>query len=178
MLEQANTLMIEPMMALLRGNPQWTIFIIFAILTMEGVIFTTFIFSGTLLVLAVGALILNGTLAYWPMFATIFLGFWCGDTLNYMLGYRGKPWLMTLPLIRRHTAMVDRAERLIADYGIWAIVLSRFMGPSRPFVTFLAGAFGMRQPIFHLATIAATLALTFGLLNAGITGLQLWKGLK
>jgi membrane protein DedA with SNARE-associated domain len=178
MLEQANTLMIEPMVAMLRGNPQWTTLIIFAILTLEGVIFTTFIFSGTLLVLAVGALIQNGTLAYWPMFATIFMGFWFGDTLNYLLGNRGKNWLLKVPMIAKRKSMVDRAEKLIIDYDIWAIVLSRFMGPSRPFVTFLAGAFGMRQSVFHLATIAATLAITFGLLNAGITGLQLLKGLK
>ncbi len=178
MLEQANTLMIEPMIAMLRGNPQWTTFIIFAILTMEGVIFTTFIFSGTLLVLAVGALIQNGTFNYWTMFATVFLGFWFGDTLNYILGNRGKPWLLTFSIINKRPRLVERAERLITEYGIWAIVLSRFMGPSRPFVTFLAGAFGMRQSIFHLATIGATLLMTFGLLNAGITGLQLWKGLK
>ncbi|MGL4637716.1 MAG: DedA family protein [Beijerinckiaceae bacterium] len=178
MLEQASTLMIDPMLALLRNNQQWATFIIFMILVLEGVVFTTFIFSGSLLVLAVGVLISNGTFAYWPMFGTIFLGFWIGDTLNFILGNRGKPWLIKFPMINKHAKLIEAAERLISRYDIWAIVFSRFMGPTRPFVTFMAGAFGMRPAVFHIGTIAATLFLTFGLLNAGITGVQLWQGLK
>jgi membrane protein DedA with SNARE-associated domain len=176
--EKAASLVIEPMLALLQGNQQWVTSIVFVILVMEGVVFTTFIFSGTLLVLAVGLLIQNGTLAYWPMFIVIFLGFWVGDTLSFVMGSYGKPWLLKFPLISKRLTIIERAERLIKNYGMWAIILSRFMGPCRPFVTFLAGAFAMRQPIFHLATIAATLFLTFGLLNAGITGAQLWQGMK
>jgi membrane protein DedA with SNARE-associated domain len=177
-IEQTTALMIEPMLALLRNNQQWATLIIFIILVMEGVIFTTFIFSGTMLVLAVGFLIQNGTLAYWPMFSVIFLGFWVGDTLNFILGNYGKPWLLKFSLINKQTAKIDYAERMVRDNSIWAIALSRFLGPSRPFVTFLAGASGMRQPLFHVVTIAATLVLTFGLLNAGITGMQLWQGMK
>jgi membrane protein DedA with SNARE-associated domain len=76
------------------------------------------------------------------------------------------------------SAMMQKAERLIENYGVTAIFISRFMGPSRAFVTFLAGACHMNQKDFHLATLVSTFLLTYGLLNAGMTGLQLWDRFK
>jgi membrane-associated protein len=128
--------------------------------------------------LAAGALIQAGVLSYPHVFLAIFTGFWVGDTINFHLAHRGEAWFRSLSVVRSREAVLARAEALIARWGIAAIFLSRFLGPSRPFVTFVAGVLRMPPAGFHVATIIATLLLTFGLLNAGITGLELFERLK
>ena len=168
----------EPMLAFLRENAAYAPMILFAIMLLEGVVVTTFLFSGVVIILAAGALIQGGVLAYGPVFLGIFTGFWVGDTINFMLGHKGERWFRNLAVVRSRPQLVAKAEALLEKWGWMAIFGSRFLGPSRPFVTFLAGVFRMQPAVFHVATIAATALLTAGLLNAGMTGVQLWQGWK
>jgi membrane protein DedA with SNARE-associated domain len=165
---------VEPMLALLRNHADWAPLIVLGIMVLEGVIVTTFLFSAVVVSLATGVLIHNGALPYGPMFLAIFTGFWIGDTINFMIGYRGDSWFRSLNAVKKRPKLVAKAEALIENWGWAAIFISRFMGPSRPFVTFLAGACHMRHLQFHIATAVSTLLLTWGLLNAGITGAELW----
>jgi membrane protein DedA with SNARE-associated domain len=130
---------LETISGFMRTHALWAAPVLFGIMVLEGVILTTFIFSGSVMILAAGALIQADVLEYTSCFLAIFVGFWLGVT---------------------------------------AIFISRFMGPSRAFVTFLAGACHMNQKDFHLATLVSTFLLTYGLLNAGMTGLQLWDRFK
>jgi membrane protein DedA with SNARE-associated domain len=170
--------MAEPILAFLREHARWAPMILFGIMLLEGIIVTTFIFSGVVIILASGALIQGGILPYGPVFIGIFTGFWMGDTINFMMGHKGERWFRNLAMVRSRPQLVAKAEALLVKWDWMAIAASRFMGPSRPFVTFLAGVFQMRPMVFHLATIAATLLLTAGLLNAGMTGVQLWNSIK
>jgi membrane protein DedA with SNARE-associated domain len=162
----------------LAANPGIALAAIFAIMVLEGLIVTTFIFSGSLTLLAAGALVQAGALSFPAAFATIVAGFWLGDWLNYRLGHRGEAWFRSLGVVRRREATVARAEALLLRWGWAAVFISRFMGPARPFVTFLAGVFGVRPLAFHLATLACTAVLTAGLLHAGMTGMQLVRTLR
>jgi len=166
--------LIEPVLAFLRLHATWAPLILFGVMLLEGIIVTTFLFSGFVLGLAAGALIQGGVLAFMPVFLAIFFGFWVGDTINFIIGQKGENWFRNLAVMRSRAAMLAKAEALIQKWGGAAIFVSRFMGPIRPFVTFLAGTFHMPQAVFHGATILSTLLLTGGLLNAGMTGAQLW----
>jgi membrane protein DedA with SNARE-associated domain len=170
--------MLEAITAFMRTHALWGAPILFAIMLLEGVILTTFIFSGSLMVLAAGALIQAGVLEYTSCFLAIFTGFCLGDWINFEIGRKGEPWFRNLGMVKKRPAMMQKAETMITSYGVTAIFISRFLGPSRPFVTFLAGACHMRPKDFHMATAVATFVLTWGLLNAGITGVQLWDRLK
>lgn len=177
-MELFNRDMMEPILAFLRTHAGLAPLILFGIMLLEGIILTTFLFSGVVIVLASGALIQSGILPFAPVFFGIFLGFWIGDSINFMLGHKGEHWFRNLSIVRKRAHLLQKAEALILKWDWMAIFLSRFMGPSRPFVTFLAGTFHMRPSVFHGATILATLLLTAGLLNAGMTGVQLWQGWK
>lgn len=166
---------LEPVMAMLRAHAGTAPLILFGIMLLEGIILTTFIFSGTLMALAAGALIKAGVLDYTHVFLAIFTGFWVGDTVNFALAHRGEHWFRNLSAVKKRPVLLHRAEALIGKWGTAAIFISRFMGPSRPFVTFFAGVLRMPALGFHLATILATLLLTAGLLNAGMTGVELWE---
>jgi membrane protein DedA with SNARE-associated domain len=169
---------MEGMIAFMRTHAAYGPAMLFAIMLLEGVIVTTFIFSGTLMILAAGALIQAGILPYGVTFAAIVLGFWAGDWLNFALGHHREAWFRNLAMVRKREALVQRAEQMLTQWGGAAVFASRFMGPLRPFVTFLAGVFRVRPVIFHAATLACTILLTAGLLNAGMTGLQLLDRLK
>jgi len=163
---------------LLRMHAAWAAPILFAVMLLEGVVFTTFLLSGTLLALIAGGLIQAGFIGYPPVFAAIFLGFWVGDFINFELGRRGERWIRGLRAIEKRPDLVAKAENLIARHGWAAIFLSRFLGPTRPFVTLIAGACRMPSSAFHAATAASTALLVAGLLNAGMTGVDVWRQWK
>jgi membrane protein DedA with SNARE-associated domain len=169
---------MEAMMAFMRTHAAWGAPILFAVMVLEGIIATTFIFSGSLMIVAAGALIQAGVLGYAGVFAAIFGGFWLGDWINFEIGRRGEHWFRNLSVVTSRPALMARAQALIDRHGWAAIFLSRFMGPLRPFVTLLAGACRMPHQPFHIATVVSSILVTAGLLNAGMAGVQLfdkWK---
>jgi membrane protein DedA with SNARE-associated domain len=149
--------------------------ILFAAMLLEGIVLTTFIFSATLLALAAGMLIQAGVLNYLPTFIAIFSGLWVGDAINYALARRGKEWFHRLRAVRQRRQLVQRAEILVSRWGFIAVFSSRFMGPSRPFITFLAGVMQMSAVSFHIASAFATLLLTFLLLAGGMKAAQMFS---
>ncbi|MGL4240444.1 MAG: DedA family protein [Beijerinckiaceae bacterium] len=175
MLELVGKEVLEPMIAWLRANAAYAPLILFGVMLLEGIILTTFIFSGVVFVLAAGILIKLEALSYAHVFLAVVAGFWVGDTINYHLAQKGERWFRGLSVVRARPGMLEWAEAFIGKWGLAAIFLSRFMGPSRTFVTFLAGALRMPPASFHMATILATLLLTAGLLNAGMAGVELWE---
>lgn len=164
--------------AFMRLHAAWGPPILFGIMLLEGIILTTFLFSGSLMILAAGALIQTGVLGLAPCFAAIVAGFWLGDWINFELGRRSEAWLRTFGVVQRNAALLDRAEAFLKRWDKAAIFLSRFMGPLRPFVVFLAGPAGVPSRTFHLMTLLSTLLVTAGLLNAGMTGVQLFERWK
>lgn len=175
MLELVGKEMVEPMIASLRANAAYAPLILFAVALLEGIILTTFLFSGVVFALAAGVLVKLEVLSYAHVFLAIFTGFWVGDTINFHLAHKGDAWFRGLKVVRDRPHLLEKAEAFIGRWGIAAIFLSRFMGPSRAFVTFFAGVLRMRPTGFHAATIVGTLLLTAGLLNAGMAGVELWE---
>jgi membrane protein DedA with SNARE-associated domain len=169
---------IDSMTMFMRAHAAWAGVILFAIMALEGVVLTTFLFSGSLVIVATGALIQQGSLAYWPCFAAIVAGFWFGDWINYEFGRRGEAWMRSFGVVQRNVALLDRAEAFIGRWDKASIFASRFMGPLRPFVVFLAGPAGIRPGIFHLMTLLSTVLVAAGLLNAGMTGMQFLDRLR
>jgi membrane protein DedA with SNARE-associated domain len=170
--------LIQPMLEFMKLHAAWAPLILFGVMLLEGIILTTFLFSGVVIILASGALIKSGILPYGPVFLAIFTGFWVGDTINFMIGHRGEKWFHNLEMVKSRPKMLKKAEEMIKNWGAAAIFVSRFLGPSRPFVTFLAGALRLQPAAFHGATILATAILVWGLLNAGITGVELFNKIQ
>jgi membrane protein DedA with SNARE-associated domain len=166
---------LDTITGLMRAHAAWGAPILFGIMVLEGIILTTFLFSGSLMILAAGALIQAGVLAPAPCVVAIVAGFWLGDWINFEMGRRSETWLRTFGVVRRNAALLDRAEAFLKRWDKAAIFLSRFMGPLRPFVVYLAGPAGVPTRTFHLMTLLSTLLLTAGLLNAGMTGVQLFE---
>jgi len=164
--------------AFMRAHAAWAAPILFGVMALEGVIVTTFIFSGALFIVMAGAMVQAGVLDYGQAFAAMALGFWLGDTINYELGLRAEHRIRGLGVVKSRPGLVARAEAMIARYGWMAIFASRFLGPLRPFVTLIAGACRMPRRPFHVATVISTLLLVAGLMNAGMVGVQLWDRLR
>jgi membrane protein DedA with SNARE-associated domain len=169
---------IDGIATFMRSHAAWAGPILFAVMALEGIILTTFIFSGSLVIVAAGALIQQGVLPLAPCFTAIVAGFWFGDWINYEFGRRGEAWMRSFAIVQRNVGLLDRAEAFLSRWDKASIFLSRFVGPMRPFVVFLAGPAGISPATFHLMTLLSTLLVTAGLLNAGMTGMQLWDRLR
>ena len=164
--------------AFIRANAVWGAPLLFGVMVLEGLVFTTFIFSGTLFIVMAGVLIQAGVLGYLPVFAATCAGYWLGDWANCEFGRIAGPRMRELAVVKARTGLLAKAEGMLDRHGIAAIFISRFMGPLRPFVTLLAGTSGMPRITFHAVTLIATALLVAGLLNAGMTGVQFARPLQ
>jgi membrane protein DedA with SNARE-associated domain len=165
--------LVQSALMLLQQNAAVAPGILFTAMLLEGIVLTTFIFSATLLALAAGMLIQAGLLSFFPTSLAIFAGLWMGDAINYALARRGKDCFHLLRAVQQRKHLVQRAESLVSRWGFIAVFSSRFMGPSRPFVTFMAGVMKMSAVRFHIASATSTLLLTFVLLAGGMKAAQM-----
>lgn len=76
------------------------------------------------------------------------LGASTGDILSFLLGRYAHPWLLRRWPFNRHQHWVDKGERFFSNYGLFAVIIGRFIGPIRPIIPFVAGMFSMRPVIF------------------------------
>lgn len=115
---------------------------------------------GESLVMAAGMLAGEGTLSMTAVFLTAMGGSIVGDNLGYLLGRRfGRGmvvrWGEKVGLGERRFAMV---EKRFEDYGIWVVLVARFIIILRQLNGFVAGTMHMNWPKFLLLnTISAAL---------------------
>ncbi len=110
----------------------------------------------SIVMLTAGGLAASGDLAVWSVALMAFLGAVLGDQSGFAIGRMGERRLMgQLARNPGKAALVDRANGLIATYGLWGVFLSRWLfSPLGPWLNFAGGAAGMRWIIFTPAAIA------------------------
>src|SRR5262249_29040419 len=111
-----------------------------------------------MVLIVAGYLIREGHLALGPTAAGSLVSILVGDTLGYWLGRLGGR-----PIVRRGArrasipaARLDRLQRLVSRYGVFAIVAARFVAGFRMLAGPLAGAAGMRPLAFMIANLIGT----------------------
>lgn len=99
------------------------------------------------------------------------LGAVIGDTISYYLGTKGTRFFRNENRILR-LSHVDKAKEFFNKHGNKSVVLSRFIGPLRPLIPFVAGISGMNKWSFLLWNVIggflwATLMLIIGYFSGG-----------
>lgn len=128
----------------------------------ESLAFVSIAFPGTVLLVAAGFLAFHGAFSPSWLILIASLGAFLGDTFSFFVG-RQSSWL--LKRVRLRPGSFEMGRRFIARYGIWALVLGKFIGPLRCIVPLLAGMFHMRTASFFVIELASAplwaTALTF-----------------
>ena len=144
--------------AWLADHTRWLGVAIFLIALTESLAVAGLVVPGVLLLFAATALAGGGDLSLWGALAWAFAGAVCGDLLSFAMGRWFHQDIRRLGIFARHPQWIDRGEGFFRRYGIYSIMLGRFIGPIRPIIPMVAGMFDMPTWRFLLVNVASALA--------------------
>jgi membrane protein DedA with SNARE-associated domain len=154
-------------LAFVKANPGWAIFVIGLTAFGESFVFLSLLFPGTAILIASGALIPEGVLdPVLPVVAGI-VGAVLGDAVSFWLGQKCGPFLPKIWHFRTHPEHLTRGFRFFARYGGTSIFIGRFFGPLRAVVPLAAGIMDMPTGRFYVANILSAVIWAPALVYSG-----------
>ncbi|WP_193072648.1 DedA family protein [Pseudomonas sp. FME51] len=152
------SLLSGELIAWLGTHSRWLGLAIFLIALTESLAVAGLVIPGVLLLFAATALAGGGDLSLFGALAWAFSGAVCGDLLSFLWGRWFHQDIRRLGIFARHPQWIDRGEHFFRRYGIYSIMLGRFIGPIRPIIPMIAGMFDMPLWRFLLVNILSALA--------------------
>ncbi|HEY9031759.1 MAG TPA: DedA family protein [Kangiella sp.] len=130
---------------------------VFLIAFLESLAIVGLAMPGWLLLVGVGALIGGGTLNFWLISLSCFLGAASGQIVSYWFGYHFQDKVHHWGWIQRHQKMLHTAEDFFQRHGFAGVLVGQFIGPIRAVIALIAGVLDMQPKKFITAIIIATL---------------------
>lgn len=121
----------------------WSGAIIFLVAMIESLAIIGIVVPGVAIMFAIGTLISNGTL---DMFSTILLaaaGASIGDGLSFALGKHYKERIYSVSWFEKRPHVLNKGHAFFEKYGIFSILIGRFVGPIRAVIPLIAGILNM-----------------------------------
>jgi membrane protein DedA with SNARE-associated domain len=128
---------------LIQQYPTWAGVIVFLVAMIESLAIIGFIVPGVAIMFAIGALISNGTLELLSTVIWAAAGASIGDGLSFVLGWHYKEKVYQLAWLKKHQDLLDNSHQFFEKYGVFSILIGRFVGPIRAIIPLIAGIFGM-----------------------------------
>jgi len=139
-------------------NPEHALIIAFALAFIESIPIIGHFFPGFIIMPPIGVLIAKQLLPWQPAAAAITLGGFLGDWSGYLIGkHCGERVKKQTKLIQQYQ---QRSQQLLADYGVFAVIIGRFSGPMRSLAPMLMGLLKLPQGTFIVACIPAVILWT------------------
>jgi membrane protein DedA with SNARE-associated domain len=156
--------------AFVREHEAWVVPICFALALGESLAFVSFLLPATVVLIAVGGLVGQAGLAFWPVFIAAAVGAASGDWLSFWLGRHLESRIAGLWPLSRHPGLLERARALVDRWGALGVFGGRFLGPLRATVPLIAGLAAMPPLAFHAANWTSALVWAFLILAPGAFG--------
>ena len=121
--------------------------LVFLIALGESLIFVSVFFPGTILVITAGFLSAHGYLDFGDLVWFAAIGVLLGDVINYWLGARGIKFFHQESKFLK-LSHLKRGETFFKKHGRKSVFLSKFVGPFRTIIPFIAGLSKMDKKIF------------------------------
>mgnify|MGYP003595525352 CR=1 FL=1 len=154
---------IQQLFHWLAMHPHWTYAAVALVAFLESLAFVGLFFPGALMMFGAGALMANGTIAFWPTFIVAVLGAMLGDSLSYEWGKHFGQRVQRTWHFRRHPRFLEHGEDFVRRHGGKSILMGRFIGALRPVVPAVAGVLRMPRRRFYLTNALSALATNGGL---------------
>ncbi|NOX81004.1 MAG: phosphatase PAP2 family protein [Deltaproteobacteria bacterium] len=139
------------------GHPQVAGLAVLLISFSESLAGIGLLVPGAALMLAAGALIAAGALAFWPTMGWAVLGAVLADGLSYWLGRHYREDIRSFRIFARHQAVLARGEAFFQAHGGKSVFFGRFVGPLRPVIPLVAGMLAMKPERFFLYNVLSAL---------------------
>jgi membrane protein DedA with SNARE-associated domain len=161
-----------------RDHQAWAAPIVFALAFAESLAFLSFVVPAWAVLVAIGAMMRSGGIAFLPMLVAGALGAALGDWLSYWIGGKFKHSIGRMWPFSRHPALLSRGEAFIKKWGVLAVFIGRFSGPLRASVPIVAGMLRMPQPPFQIANFISAFVWVAVLLQLGDVSMLAWAWLS
>lgn len=139
-------------------NPGWLALALAGVAFVESLAVAGLVVPGVAILFAVAALAGQTGMPLLEALAWAALGAVAGDNISFWLGrlFRGR--LDSIWPFSRHPRMLSRGERFFLKHGGKSVVIGRFVGPIRPVIPLVAGAFDMDGRRFLAFNLGSALA--------------------
>ncbi|MDI9246233.1 bifunctional DedA family/phosphatase PAP2 family protein [Marinobacter sp. CHS3-4] len=134
---------LQPLTDWLAMNPQWLAFALFLTAFLESLALAGIIIPGVAILFAIAALAGQTAMPLMQVLLWAGAGAIAGDGLSFGLGRWFQGRLDQLWPLSRYPALITRGERFFRRHGGKSVVVGRFVGPIRPVIPLIAGAFLM-----------------------------------
>jgi membrane-associated protein len=122
---------------------------------------------GDSLVFAAAIVIASIGVPLWVLMIVVAATAVAGSQLGFLIGRRAGPRLFTPDARIFKTKYRDQADAFFAKYGLFSLVLARFVPIVRTYISPVAGASGMRARRFFLGNLVGAVAWSVALCLAG-----------
>ena len=112
-----------------RQHENWAIPIIFFLAFGESLAFLSLLLPATVILLALGALIGESGIAFWPIWAAAAAGAFFGDWLSYWIGYHYQDRVAHMWPLSRNPQLLTRGHAFFERWGVLGIFIGRFFRP-------------------------------------------------
>jgi len=117
--------------------------IIFTVAMVESLAIIGILVPGVAIMFAIGTLISNGSLDLVNSILWAAAGASTGDGLSFMLGKHYKQRLYQLPWLKTQHKLLHKGHDFFDKYGVYSILIGRFIGPIRAIIPLIAGILDM-----------------------------------
>jgi membrane protein DedA with SNARE-associated domain len=162
----------QAILSFVREHEPWAMPIVFVLAFGESLAFISLLLPATVILFAVGALIGESGIGFWPLWGAAALGAALGDWLSYWIGRAYKDEVAKVWPLSRYPDLLPRGHAFFARWGTAGIFIGRFFGPLRASVPLVAGICSMRALPFQLANASSALVWAAGVLAPGAFGLR------
>ena len=163
----------EQTLAFVRENEALIEAAVFLLGFAESLVFVSFFVPASVLFLAIAALHSAGDGPFLPILLAGTLGCLAGDIVSYAVGRRVRHQVRKSWPFNSRPRLFARARMLVRRRGVFAIVMSKFIGPVRPLAPMIAGAMHMRWYNFAGASAASSLIWALAFLAPTYYGMRL-----
>ncbi|MBO4227947.1 DedA family protein [Bradyrhizobium neotropicale] len=160
-----------------RDHRAWAAPIVFALAFAESLAFLSLLVPAWAVLVAIGAMMRSGGIAFLPMLLAGALGAAFGDWLSYWIGGKFKHSIARMWPFSQHPHLLVRGEAFLKKWGVLAIFIGRFSGPLRASVPIVAGMLRMPQQPFQIANFVSAFIWVAVLLQLGDVGALAWAWL-
>ena len=150
-----------------RTHEAWAAPIVGALAFGESLAFISLLIPAWAVLVAMGVLIAETGISFWPILVAGAVGAALGDWLSYWIGIKVGPAVGNVWPLSRNPTLIPRGERFVARWGAFAIFIGRFFGPLRAAVPLVAGIFLMPWWRFQVANFVSAFVWVAVVLTLG-----------
>jgi membrane protein DedA with SNARE-associated domain len=141
----------------------------------ESLAFISLLIPAWTILVALGALLGESGVSFWPILVAGAIGAALGDWLSYWIGVKVGPAVANVWPLSRNPDLIPGGERFVKRWGALAIFIGRFFGPLRAAVPLVAGIFRMPWWRFQISNFVSAFVWVAVLLTLGDVVAKIFK---